>query len=339
MAKREKVADPKPNLYFTSEKEGLKFVSSGCTILDCALGGGYVLGRITNIVGDKSTAKTALATEALINFLVKYPNGAAAYRDAEAAFDRAYAAAMGLPVAQIDFGETNLTTVEDFERDLTAFIEKQQKAGEPGVYILDSLDALSDEAEMARDVGEATYGGNKAKQLSAMFRKLTGKLEGSQILLIVVSQVRDNIGAMFGEKHKRSGGKALDFYASQILWLAHIKTLDKTIKKVKRAYGVVIRAKVKKNKVGIAFRDCDFMFIFGYGVEDAMASVSWLINVNRTESIGMSEAAARDYLKDLETMDNAEYQKELGTISTTVRKVWKEVEESFLPKRAKYGVE
>ena len=84
-------------------KKGYSFVSSGCTLLNCALGGGFPLGQIVNIVGNKSTAKTALATEALINFISAYPDGVPAYRDTESAFDQPYAEAMGLPLEKVRF--------------------------------------------------------------------------------------------------------------------------------------------------------------------------------------------------------------------------------------------
>lgn len=336
VAKREKIAAPKNN-YFVGEKENLKFVGTGCTLLDCTIGGGYVLGRIANIVGDKSTAKTALATEALINFKRRYPKGNAAYRETEAAFDADYAAAMGLPVKQIDFGDPDkpLTTVEDFERDLTTFIAAQ--GNREGIYVLDSLDALSDEAEMERAVGEATYGGNKAKALSTMFRKLARRIERSNVLLLVISQVRDNIGAMFGEKHKRSGGKALDFYASQIIWLAHIKTLKKTIAKVERPYGVMIKANVKKNKISMPFRTCEFTFLFGYGTDDLGASVEWLDEVGKLASIGLKQSEVKTYLKEMTTAPDAEYHAEVTRVSAATKQAWLEIEETFLPTRRKYG--
>jgi recombination protein RecA len=339
MAKRVKIAPVKEKNYFTGPKAGLEFISSGCTVLDCALGGGWPLGRMANIVGDKSTAKTALATEALINFKRRYPNGAAAYRECEAAYDKGYAEAMGLPVNEIDFGDEDnpLNTVEDFARDLDIFVEQQQKANKPGIYVLDSLDSLSDAAEMGRDIGDATYGGSKAKQLSVLFRTRVRAVERSRVLLLIVSQVRDNIGAMFGEKHKRSGGKAMDFYASLVLWLAHIKTLKKTVNKVERPIGVTIRAKVKKNKISLPFRECDFDFLFGYGVDDIGAGVNWLAEVGRLDEMELKQAELKEYFKGLTKVSDQEYGHEQAKMYAAVKKVWPEIEETFLPTRRKYA--
>lgn len=311
MAKRDrpKLAQA-PTSYFTSAKAGLSFVPSGCTLLDCALGGGYPVGRITNIVGDKSTAKTGLAMEALINFRRSFPDGKAAYRETEAAFDKGYAEAMGLPLAEIDFGpDEPLNTVEDFARDFDKFLDERLKYHTPGIYVLDSLDALSDEAEMERDIGKGTYAMEKAKMLSTFFRRSASKQEKAKVLLLIISQVRDNIGVMFGEKHKRSGGRALDFYASQVLYLSHIETLTKTINKIKRPVGIMIKSKVKKNKVGLPFREAEFAFMFGYGVDDINASVEWLNTVGKEVTEPMADC---------------------------VKKAWAEIETTFLPTTKKY---
>ncbi len=326
------------NPYFTAEKSHIQFTSSGCTLLDCALGGGYPLGRIVNIVGDKSTAKTGLACEAIINFTLKYPKGAAAYRECESAFDKQYAAAMGMPTDKVDFGNElePLSTVEAFAKDLEAFVVKQSAAKQPGIYVLDSLDALSDDAEMEADFGKATYGTAKAKAMSAMFRRLKTKVEQSKVLLIIVSQVRDNIGSMY-EKHKRSGGRALDFYASQIIYLTHLKTLKRTVKKIERPVGIHIGAKVRKNKVGLPLREAEFDFLFGFGIDDIGAGIDWLKDVGRLDAIGQTAESLKQYRNGIETMPPPEYAQECVAVANRVKFNWAEVETTFLPQRRKYA--
>jgi len=346
MAKRVKIEDEAPNSYFTSDKANLKFISSGCTLLDCALGGGFALGRMANVVGDKSTAKTGTATECLINFIKKYPSGNPAYREIEAAWDNDYAEAMGLPIDKVDFGDPAkpIQTVEDFIRDFEQYCE-QQKKGQEGLYIVDSLDALSDEEEMEREVGEATYGMKKPKLLSEFFRKTARKIEQTNVCLLIISQVRDNIGAVgFGEKQKRAGGKAMDFYASQVVWFAHIGQIKRTIKGIDRVIGIDIRAKVKKNKVGMPFRECDYPFEFGYGINDFVANLAYLKKVKRLGDVDLDDADVKGegwwnwpLMKELEKVDDADYRAEAARVATAVVDVWREVETTFLPKRSKYG--
>lgn len=300
-------------LYFHSPKENVQFISSGCTMLDCVLGGGWPLGRVANVVGDKSTGKTLLAIEGVANFFRQFPKGRVRYNEAEAAFDTDYAEALGVPFDRVELKE-DCTTVEELFEDVTEFLSEEKRAG-PGFYILDSLDSLSDKAERERGIDEASYGGAKAKKLSEFFRRITQELKASQVSLLVISQVRDSIGVAFGDKHTRSGGKALDFYASQVLWLAHTGIIKRTVSKVERPVGVKIKAKCKKNKVGLPFRECTFEVTFGYGVEDVKASYEFLKEVGApAPRANIPEAELRELV---------------------IRK-WYEIEKTFLPTRRKY---
>jgi recombination protein RecA len=328
MSKRESLALEPSNNYFLNEKTNHKFVSSGCTKLDLDLGGGYPLGRVVNIVGDSSTAKTALACEAITNFLRSYPDGRAAYRDAEAAFDAEYARSMGLPEKGVDLGESQIHTVEELYADLDVFLDERIKAGGPGIYVIDSLDALSDAAEVDRDFDEGTYGATKPKQISKLFRTIIAKLEGSDVLFLVISQVRDKIGVTYGKKTTRSGGRALQFYCTQVLWLAKKGSLKRTIKGQERVIGIEVRAQIEKNKVGLAHRETEFTFIFGYGVEDLVTSLNWLKETKRDAGIDSSKVHDLSY---------DEYAAAQGRVIPMVQKAWKEIETGFLPKRRKYS--
>src|ERR1019366_4649132 len=316
-------AEEAASSYFAnvSHKEGLEFVSSGCAGIDAMLGGGWVLGRVANIVGDKSAGKTLLAIEVCANFHRQYSDGKIRYNEAEGAFDEDYAAALGMPVDVVDFkGQpidpkdeekfAELTAIvadrsaDDRDKDKALNAIKKLKAkgvgqagntvealyadvlwvlesnpGKPILYIIDSLDALSDEAEQGREIGDGSYGGSKPKKLGEMFRRLVERIEGQRMLFIVISQLRDKLNVTFGEKQTRSGGRALDFYASHIVWLAEIGKIKKTRGGVERIVGVNVKARVKKNKVGLPFRDFQYPILFGYGVDDLTANVEWLFEV------------------------------------------------------------
>lgn len=303
--------------YFSSPKSNIHFIKSGCKVLDLALGGGWAMGRIANIVGDKSTGKTLLCIEAAANFAEQYANGKIYYREAEAAFDKDYAGALGMPLDRVEFGAEPLETVEDFYNDLLSLIKRAEKriaAGQnpvPTLYICDSLDALSDVAEMEREFGEGSYGTQKAKAMSEMFRRHRQRMARANITLIIVSQVRDKINASFGRKTTRGGGRALDFYASQVVYLAYTGEVHKTVKKIKRPIGVKIEAKIDKNKIAQPFRQVSFDILFGYGIDD--------------------EKAGRKYLADT---GNENYS---GSLSQAVERRWYQVENTFLPTKRKYG--
>ena len=323
--------------FLAKERPPENFISSGCKVLDCVLGGGFALGRIANVVGDKSTGKTLLMIEACANFAMTNPEGLIWYNEVEAAFDRDYAAALGLPVDRIRFGE-GCFTVEDLFHHLVGAIEETQKSGKPGLYVLDSLDALSDRAELERDISDGSFGAAKAKKMSELFRRLVQKLESSKMAVLIVSQVRDAIGVTFGEKTTRSGGKALDFYASQALYLSQIKTLKRTIEKVERPVGIRVRARCKKNKIGLPLRECEFDLRFGFGVDDVAANLRWLAEEapGHLKELDVSVDGIERRLRKVDDMPDAEYREFKSRVAEVVGRAWIEIERTFLPTRRKY---
>jgi len=341
MAKRTRVTAKRTRIitsdeggsYFSAPKSNLQFIGSGCKLLDLVLGGGWAENRVANIIGDKATGKTLLCIEACANFAAKYPKGKIRYREAEAAFDEPYAGALGMPVDRVDFGDP-LETVEDLFEDLERIVSG---AKQNELVICDSLDALSDRSELERKMDQGSYGAEKAKKLSQLFRRLVRKMESKQVTLIIVSQVRDKIGAMFGRKTTRSGGKALDFYASQILYLAHLGQITKTISGQKRAIGVEVRAKCDKNKVGLPFREADFDIRFGYGVDDAQACIDWMAATGNFKDLDISKDESKRYLATLLKMSPEAALEETSRLRELVEHRWYELERKLLPTRKKYG--
>jgi len=252
-----------------------------------------------------------------------------------------------MPVESVTFVPNEDNTVETmFEVLDEQILPSHEKSKQPGIFIIDSLDAISDRAELNRKIDDATFGGNKAKKLSEFFRRITARVEQSKIHLMVISQIRDNIGVTFGSKKTRSGGKALDFYASQILWLAEKKKHKKSVNKIERPVGIQVVANCKKNKVGLPFRTCEFPIYFGYGVDDFVAHLHFLREAGYLQEVvhitGIDkdtcpqrevDAFIRKYRSDLSSEDFNKVRKELNKI---VIKVWEKIEKSFLPKYSKY---
>lgn len=312
----EEIKNPSPEVFF----------SSGAVLLDLVLGGGWAMGRIFNIVGDKSVGKTLLAIEAFANFKLKFPKGRMRYAEAEAALDETFAAQLGFPT-EVTRPEELLNTVEDFRDDFDDFIKEPG----PSLYILDSLDALSDDAELEKfekksDAG--SYGTGKAKGMSGFFRLLTRKVKQQNSCLGIISQIRENIGVSFGEQYGRSGGKALDFYATHALWLHNAGKEEKTFESDTRAVGNKIIAKCKKNKVGLPFRECAFSIMFGYGTDSDMACLDWLIKEKK-----MADEAGKALKKQLKKARETQDFKTIDEISLhlkedTVRE-WKRIEDAL----------
>jgi recombination protein RecA len=326
---------PAASLFFHTETDVDYFINSGAETLNCVLGQGWPGGRMVNIVGDKSTDKTGLAVEALVNFQRQYPDGLKRYNETEAAFDDHYAEVLGLDTPKVERHESD--TVEDMFNDLTEFTKRCEDKGKKGLYIVDSLDALSDRAEMQRGIEEGSYGASKPKQMGQLFRRLIKPLERSGVTFIIISQVRDAIGVTFGNKQTRSGGRALDFYATIILWLTHMGQIKKTVNKIERVIGVKIKAKTSKNKVAPPFRECQFDVLFSYGIDDIGSGLMFLKDADGLDMLELStEKAVSGFRKTFNESDNADQAEMRDMLNSAVRKTWQRIEKSFTPIRGKY---
>jgi recombination protein RecA len=141
----------------------------------------------------------------------------------------------------------------------------------------------------------------------------------------------------FGETKTRTGGRAMDFYASQILWLAQLKRLDRTIRKQKRVYGIQVKAQCKKNKIGLPFREAEFPILFGYGMDEAEAMLAWLESIDFDISIWNEYKDGRSSIaQSIKMLDIDKRNKVLQQIREHVAVNWEEIETRFLPTVRKY---
>jgi recombination protein RecA len=321
-------------------ESSVRKISSGSYLLDLVLGGGWAVGRIVNIVGDRSSGKTLLAIEACANFDIaigKGNSGAIRYAEAEAAFDQNYAKSIGMPPS-VKFTDPPLETVEGLFADLTAYCSASIKAKRQlGLYVLDSLDALSDEAEMDRDIDKGSYGSAKAKKMSELFRRLNGEIERSHTTMFVISQIRDKLNVTFGETKTRSGGKALDFYATQIIWLAEVGKIKRTVLGLERVIGVKVLVRCKKNKVGAAHRECTLFVYYNYGVDDEESMIDFL---RANPKAGVSSAELDTIRSQLSSARKTQDRATLKVIKRNLRQFvgdhWYRIEDALAPPMGKY---
>jgi RecA/RadA recombinase len=286
--------------YFTNEKS-LDFIPSGCQLLDLILGGGWAVGRVSNVVGDESTGKSLVASEACANAIKTFPKGRIFYHEVESAYDKQYGEMLGMPVDKMTFVREKINdydTVEGYFNYLEREVIRKFK-GEPSLYILDSQDFLTDNAEKKRNIEDGTYAQEKNKLLNSLYRQHVRNLEKCKVHLMIISQTREKIGVTFGRKWKVTGEGALKFAASQRIQLAELGKIKKTVRGVESSYGIKIKANCFKNKVGVAYRTCEFPLYFGFGMDTNEASLNWLKGVNGLDGIidvGYS-------YKDIENLD------------------------------------
>jgi recombination protein RecA len=255
--------------------KGIESIPSGSILLDEALGvGGYPRGRVIEIYGPESSGKTTLALHAIAEAQKK--GGIAAFIDAEHALDPVYAKNLGvntddLWVSQPDNGEQALDITESLIR-----------SGAVDIIVVDSVAALTPQAEIEGDMGDA-HVGLQARLMSQALRKLTGTLSKSKTILVFINQIRMKIGVMFGNPETTTGGNALKFYASIRLEVRKIETIEKG---EEEAVGNKVRVKVVKNKVAPPFRKVELEIMFGKGISWSGSLIDAAVKYNIVDKKG-----------------------------------------------------
>ena len=260
-------------------KVDVDVISTGSPSLDIALGvGGMPRGRIIELFGAESSGKTTLALHMVAEAQKK--GGMAAFVDAEHALDPEYAKRIGVKINEL------LISQPDSGEQALQIVESLVKSGTIDVVVIDSVAALTPQAEIEGEIGDQ-FIGLQARLMSQAMRKLNSIIARTNCIVIFINQIRMKIGMMFGNPETTPGGKALKFYSSVRIELKRTAQ----IKKGEESIGNRVKAKVVKNKVAAPFQSAEFDIMFNQGI----SYESDLINLGLKHGIIKKSAATLTY--------------------------------------------
>lgn len=228
--------------------------SSGSIALDNALGGGWPRGRVVEVFGEYSSAKTTVAQHAIAE--VQKLGEEALFIDAEHASDPKYMKATGIDVDKLFLNQPS------YGESALELLHSMINTGVFSLIVVDSVAALVPRAELEGNMGDSLPGLH-ARLMSQALKKITPAAQKNNCTVMFLNQVRKVIGVTYGSDSTTTGGKALPFYAS-------IRVKMYGTKKNSEGVDIVSEtktAKIVKNKTAPAYKEASFDVRYGIGID------------------------------------------------------------------------
>lgn len=220
----------------------LERTTTGILAYDLMLGGGWPANQWSEIIGDESSGKTALAFKTIAANQALDPDWTAVWVAAEE-FVPDYAKSIGVDLARLWVIETN-----SMEQAYNLVIELMKNRAADCI-VIDSLPALVPTDESERMMDEFTVGLG-ARITSKFFRKASEAQKRSMVEKersctgLMINQWRQKIGVMWGDSRTTPGGLAKNFS-----YFVRVEVRrDEWIKDKDEIVGQSIKARTLKNK-------------------------------------------------------------------------------------------
>jgi recombination protein RecA len=219
--------------------------------LDAVLGreaAGVPCGRLVEIYGAEAHGKSSLSYYLLGQTL--RAEGYAFLIDTEGTFDEKWGKAMGVSNERlVVFPLTKDSCVEgyfDLIEDVVSDVRKRDKRA-PVVFVLDTLVCTPTAEQLrAKSYRDTRRLMGLSRAMSEHLPSLCNFLSRTRTTLVLVNQIRDNVGVMWGEKYTTPGGHAIK----------HLCSVRAAVKRVSKLDGGAIASEIVniKNKVAPAFK-------------------------------------------------------------------------------------
>lgn len=249
-------------------------VSTGSLSLDLALRvGGYVTGRIYEIVGPEGVGKTTLAICSMIEFQQAYPDRAVGYIDMEQTFDYDWAVRLGLNTHPDRF----IHIYPDDSEDVSDILRQMADTGLVSAVVVDSIGGMESKEAFEKDAGEKVMGRN-AQVITRMVKHCAVLCRRNEVTAILINQLRANLSGQGSDIS--AGPKAMRYSTTAKISMS--RTATDAIKAVLPGddeaveIGREIRARVSRSKVSV----------------QGKAGTFWLFNADTNEwgPVGINRA-------------------------------------------------
>jgi RecA/RadA recombinase len=245
---------------------------------------GIAYGKMIRIAGPTSSGKSAKA--AWIAGLAQADGADVAWVDGENSWDPRHVRHQGLDPDKVavfypEYGEfkykskrksdklvkDSVEAAEDLFERVEIWMKLRRKRNPDGklVVVVDSTTSFNPEEGLMAGLTEQNM---RTKASAAVFlgelsKRWVALAAHTNAIVIFISQLRTNIGQMFGDKHYAPGGKGIEYYCSVEVWMSRVK--GGSITKHGKQIGVKGVMKNRKNKAGggsIERKKCGYKCFF-----------------------------------------------------------------------------
>ena len=262
-------------------------IPTGIFPFDLAMGGGIPLQRISLLWGKEDSMKSTLAMLLVAQAQRMFPEKKAVWVDVESVMTKSWAQTLGVDV-------DNLVYIQpDNAEQVVDMVEGVLRTEDASLVVIDSLAAMVTQTELDKSAEDAIVG-KTGIVVNKLYRKVTHALgdarrEGREPTLLVITQVRQKIGVMYGSDEALPGGKSFPFGSSMSMRVYGRPVMETAVSKVLPAY-MKVSMQLKKHKVPIlantAEADIALMPIPAYGLVEGQA-YDWNTLVNYLKSLDL----------------------------------------------------